>query len=213
MTQKKSAGGSGGGLVAEATVAGTHAPCAQTAATAAYLDGELDAKTDALFEEHLKTCAACSGALSEQRRLLCLLDAAFDETFERKLALPKDFTRIVRARAQTDMSGLRSGPERATALKICAALSAVAFVLLGATFSEAVIVPLSAIGRGASSIVGVAGHAVSNAGAGGVVLVRAVGDHFLAESNLSMTLMWVLIAGAALLLLIGNYHRRAGIND
>ena len=57
----------------------TEATGAQSAAcldVAAYLDGELDAAGGTRFEQHTKTCAPCATALREQRRLLCVLDAA-----------------------------------------------------------------------------------------------------------------------------------------
>ncbi|HVF56359.1 MAG TPA: zf-HC2 domain-containing protein [Pyrinomonadaceae bacterium] len=203
------------GATLSAAVGHTSPPCAQTGVTAGYLDGELDAQAAGVFERHLKDCATCAAALSEQRRLLCLLDAAFDETFERKLALPKDFTRVVRARAQTDMSGVRSGRERATALKICAALAAATSVLLGATLSESVFAPVAAAGSGAAGVAGMAGHAVADAGAGGVVVLRAVGGRLLAETNFFGVFTWAIFAGAILLLmlLIRRYHRRADLND
>lgn len=192
-----------------------YAHCEHAGATAAYLDGELDEASASLFERHLRNCEACSAALSEQRRLLCLLDAAFDETFEKKLALPKDFTRTLKARAQTDMSGVRSGQERATALKICAVLAVITFALLGATLWDAVFIPLAAAGRGAAGVAGIAGHAVADAGAGGAVVMRAVGGRLLSEHGLFGILPWVLFAGAAALLLrlITGYHRRADAND
>ncbi|HWS53609.1 MAG TPA: zf-HC2 domain-containing protein, partial [Pyrinomonadaceae bacterium] len=119
--------------------------CAQTALVAAYLDNELDAAASAGFDDHAGSCAACSSALLEQRRLLCLLDAAFDQTFSKGPALPRDFTRAVRARAQTDMSGVRDARERVRAVKICAALAASALALLGA----AAFGPLLQAARGA----------------------------------------------------------------
>src|SRR5919106_376860 len=46
--------------------------------------------------------------------------------------LPADFTRVVKARAQTDMSGVRAPRERTISLKICLALACAIFALLGA---------------------------------------------------------------------------------
>ncbi|HEX8852022.1 MAG TPA: zf-HC2 domain-containing protein, partial [Pyrinomonadaceae bacterium] len=97
--------------------------CRRAETAAAYLDGELDAAEALLFESHLRECSVCAAALLEQRRLLCLLDTAFAAREEACAALPKDFARVVTARAQTDMSGLRSKSEHRTALKICAALT------------------------------------------------------------------------------------------
>src|ERR1051325_7984738 len=96
------------------------AACTRTELTAAFLDGELDAAASEEFERHARACHVCSAALLEQRRLLCLLDTAFDETFGRRVKLPEDFTRKLRARAQNDLSGVRARSERRRAFKICA---------------------------------------------------------------------------------------------
>jgi len=182
--------------------------CPQTTLTAAYLDGELDAPAAEGFERHAKTCAACSASLLEQRRLLCLLDNAFDETFEKRVALPRDFTRRVRARAQTDMSGVRAARERRLALKICAALAAAAFALLGFAAFEAVVAPVLGAARAAGGVLGVAGHAAAGAGAGAGVVARALGGRLGASETLAV-LHWVVVAVALVLLLrlIVAYHR------
>src|SRR5919112_6834610 len=142
------------------------AVCPRTSLTAAYLDGELDADACEEFEGHARGCQDCSAALLEQRRLLCLLDTAFDETFERKLELPRGFTEQLKARAQNDLSGVRDACERRRALKICAALGAAAFALLG--FAALDVVGRPALRRlgAASGVLGVAGRASAEAGVG-----------------------------------------------
>ena len=50
----------------------------------------------------------------------------------RSFQLPHDFTRIVTARAESDLSGMRNKHERRRALKLCAGLALVSFALLGA---------------------------------------------------------------------------------
>ena len=84
------------------------AACTRTELTAAFLDGELDAAASEEFERHARVCAVCYAALLEQKRLLCLLDTAFDDTFGKRVKLPEDFTRKLRARAQNDLSGVRA---------------------------------------------------------------------------------------------------------
>ena len=182
--------------------------CPQTTLTAAYLDGELDAPASEEFERHARECAACSASLLEQRRLLCLLDTAFDETFEKRVALPRDFTRRVRARAQTDMSGVRAARERRLALKICAALAGAAFALLGFAAFEAVAAPVLGAARAAGGVLGLAGHAAADAGAGAGVLARALGGRLGASEPLAV-IHWVVVAVALVLLLrlIVAYHR------
>jgi hypothetical protein len=184
--------------------------CGQMASASAYLDGEMEPSAAALFEQHARTCSLCSDSLLEQRRLLCLLDTAFDETFEKRVALPADFTRVVRARAQTDMSGVRGRAERAKALKICVVLAIAACALLGAT----AFVPVANALRAASGVAGLAGHAAADAGAGAGVVMRAVGGRMVAGSEPMLALQWLVLAGALLLLLrlISRYHR-AGASE
>ena len=181
--------------------------CGHSEHVAAYLDGDLDATAASRFEAHSRECHACSALLLEQRRLLCLLDAAFDETFKQRVPLPRDFTRAVKARAQTDMSGVRDARERVRAAKICVALAASSLALLGV----AAFVPLLNAARAAGGFLGVAGRTAVDAGTGAGVILRAVSGRPGAPALL-------LLAGcsAALLLLllklISSYHR-AGAGD
>jgi hypothetical protein len=188
--------------------------CGQASSAAAYLDGEMEPPAAALFEQHARGCSACSDSLLEQRRLLCLLDTAFDETFEKKVELPADFTRVVRARAQTDMSGVRGRGERAKALKICVVLAVAACALLGAALVETAFMPVVNALRAASGVAGLAGHAAVDAGAGAGVVMRAVGGRFVAGSEPLLALQWLVFVGALLLLLrlISRYHR-AGASE
>jgi hypothetical protein len=125
------------------------------------------------------------------------------------VTLPADFTRVVRARAQTDMSGVRGRGERARALKICAALALLTCLLLGTTLFSAAVGPLAQAFRAASGVAGVAGRAAVDAGAGAGVIMRAVGGRFVAVSEPLLALQWVAFFGALLLLLrlIVRYHR------
>jgi anti-sigma factor RsiW len=182
------------------------AQCPRTSLTAAYLDGELDAGSGEEFDAHARGCPDCSAALLEQRRLLCLLDTAFDETFEKKLELPAGFTRQLKARAQNDLRGVRDARERRRALKICAALGAAAFALLGFAALDVVVRP--ALGA-ASGVLGVAGRASADAGSGAAVVLRAVAGRIVSGAG-TASLFWVLLlaAGVALLLrLVSGYHR------
>ena len=190
--------------------------CPETALTAPYLDGELDDTAARLFEEHGRACSLCSAALLEQRRLLCLLDAAFDRTFGGgEVHLPPRFTRELQARAENDMSGVRGREERRRALKICAALGAASFALLGAAVFDALLVPALQAARVGAGVAGLAGRAGADAGAGAGVVMRALGSRVVADSSglLALQLALFACACAALLLLIRGYHRRATARD
>src|SRR4029434_6652104 len=94
---------------------------------AAYLDGELSEAGVNRFEDHLRSCLDCATELRAQRQLLCTLDVAFNGT--RSFQLPHNFTRIVTARAESDLSGMRNKHERRRALKLCAVLALGSFAL------------------------------------------------------------------------------------
>src|ERR1043165_2787371 len=92
---------------------------------AAYLDGELAGGALDRFERHLKQCAACAAELRVQRQLLCTLDAAFNNP--RSFELPNDFTRVVTASAENDLSTIRQRHERKRAAQLCGLLALLAF--------------------------------------------------------------------------------------
>jgi anti-sigma factor RsiW len=179
---------------------------------AAYLDGELDSQTATLFEQHTRECSLCAAGLNEQKRLLCLLDIAFfcGPTLETQLDLPQNFARVVTARAQTDMSGMRhSATEQRRAFLWSALLAAASFCLLGVTMFGAALSPFTGAARAFVSVLGMICHVVRDAGAGaGVVLRAVVGRFIVADFYPHKILTWLLLATVVLLLykLIGNYH-------
>src|ERR1700752_2866055 len=97
---------------------------------AAYVDGELDTDLTLLFEDHLDGCAECRAELRAHRLFVCELDAAMSDSAE--IPVPDDFSRMVAARAASDMRGVRTRSEHRKALTICAVLAFVGFALLGA---------------------------------------------------------------------------------
>ena len=186
---------------------GARPPCDCTD-VAAYLDGELSVAESSSFEEHLSACAPCAAALSEQRRLLCLLDAAFARA-QKKVELPEDFARVVKARAQTAMTSVRRVGERRRAALLCLALAALALALLGARAVGEGLLPLRA-GIGASlSILDMIFHAAAEGFAGAALILRSAGRFFAAEPGgvRASLLVALALAVLALLRLINNYHR------
>jgi len=187
---------------------------AATAATglcldvAAYLDGELDAHDDTRFEQHTKTCAACAIALREQQRLLCVLDVAFGDTQD-QLQLPANFTEVVKARAQSDMSSVRRGAERRRAALLCAGLAALSFALLGWQAWDELFAPLRAVAGVAATMFDMATHTVGEVFAGFALTLRVIGGQLLSEPSAFRTGIYIILALAVVLLLrlIGSYHR------
>ena len=185
----------------------THDHECRTEDVAAYLDGELDGASSESFEAHLKTCARCTTELRMQRQLLCTLDFAFSEPL---FELPRNFSRVVAAHAESDLSGMRKKSERRRALQLCALLALLAFALLGAASRALVFQPARSFLRIAGSLLDLAGRALYDAGTGAAVIGRVVSRALiLAPHGLGLILIILpfLIALAVLPRLIINYHR------
>ncbi|HKG45879.1 MAG TPA: zf-HC2 domain-containing protein [Pyrinomonadaceae bacterium] len=173
---------------------------------AAYVDGELDASLTQLFEDHLESCADCRAELRAHRLFVCELDAVMAESDE--IPVPADFSRMVAARAKSDMRGVRTHSEHRKALTICMILALGGFALIGATARDAVFM---IVGKFVSTVIALAAFvatAVYDTVAGLVVIFRVVSRKFIIETG-SLWPMLVLLAFGVLILsrLISNYHR------
>jgi hypothetical protein len=173
----------------------------------AYLDGELDGRAVESFESHVKLCSRCAAELRIQRQLLCTLDSAFGNS--RAFELPRDFTRVVAAHAQSDVSGMRRKSEGRRALQLCALLALVSFALLGAASGAMVFEPARAFARLAGNIVDLVWRTVYDAGTGLAVIVRVVVRAVFFDSHALGLLVIFSFAIVVLLLprLIARYHR------
>jgi anti-sigma factor RsiW len=181
---------------------------------AAYLDGELDAPAAARFEQHTKICASCATALREQRRLLCVLDAAFGDA-QQQIQLPANFTQVVKAHAQSDMRSVRQRSERRRAFMLCAGLAALSFALLGWRAWDELFSPLRAVAGALTTMLDMAAHAIGEAFAGIALMLRVLGGQLLNEPSAFRTATYIILALAIVLLfrLIGNYHRTPRLPD
>jgi anti-sigma factor RsiW len=175
---------------------------------AAYLDGELDDGAAARFEQHTKICAPCATALNEQRRLLCVLDAAFGDA-QRQLQLPANFTEVVKARAQSDMRSVRHRSERKCAVLVSAGLGALSFALLGWQAWDELLAPLSAAAGIATTMFDMAANAVGEAASGVALALGVLGGQWLEEPGAGSVGAYIVFAAAVALLLrlIVAYHR------
>jgi anti-sigma factor RsiW len=174
---------------------------------AAYLDGELAGIALTAFEAHLETCADCATELRGQRQLLCTLDFAFNDS--RSFELPHDFTRVVAAYAENDVSGMRNKSERRRAVQLCAILALVSFALLGAASRTLVFDPVRSFLRVAGSLLNLLWQTIFDAGTGIAVIVRVVGR----AAILGPRGLWLFVALALIIslsflpFLIAKYHR------
>ena len=173
---------------------------------AAYVDGELDTDLTLLFEDHLEGCAECRAELRAHRLFVCELDAAMLESAE--IPVPANFSRMVAARAASDMRGVRTSAEHRKALTICAVLALFGFALLGAAARTTVFLVAERFVGTVFSVIGFVGTAIYDTGAGFAVVFRVVSKKAVIDSG-SLGPLVVLLAIAILILsrLISKYHR------
>ena len=173
---------------------------------AAYVDGELDTDLTLLFEDHLDSCSECRAELRAHRLLVCELDAAMSESAE--IPVPVDFSRMVAARAASDMRGVRTRSENRKALTICAVLAFVGFALLGAAARQTVFLVIERFVTTVFSLVSFVASTAYDTVAGFAVVFRVLSKKVIIESG-SVGPLVGLLALAILILsrLISNYHR------
>jgi anti-sigma factor RsiW len=174
---------------------------------AAYVDGELTGAALEDFEAHLRSCGACADELRTQKQLLCTLDVAFNDS--RSFELPREFSRVVTARAESDLSGVRRKRERRRALKLCAALALTSFALMGAAARGLVIDPLRSVFRVANILLDFAGRAALDLAETVTVFVRVFTRAiFSAPHGIGVMFLVALLFSILLLpFLIARYHR------
>jgi predicted anti-sigma-YlaC factor YlaD len=173
---------------------------------AAYVDGELPVAEQIVFETHLQTCTECRAELRLHQQFSCELDSAFTDQDE--VAIPSDFSRVVAARAVSDMGGVRSSAEKKKAIIFCLILAIGGFALMGGPSRQ---VTLGLIRRLIGMIIGLTDliwRAIYDLVLSVGVISRVVSRKFIVETG-NGRIVVLLLALAALLLsrLIANYHR------
>lgn len=175
---------------------------------AAYLDGHLEFSALNLFESHLETCQRCRAELNVQRQFLCELDSALSPL--EKLPIPENFARIVSARAESDMRGVRQTAERRRALLVCLALAVTAFSLLGAAAGNSILISSRLLLNKVLGVLGLLWTALHDALIGLSIVSRVLAKIFLPQTHITNLAALILlgIAVASLSHLIIGYHRR-----
>lgn len=173
---------------------------------AAYIDGELESDARLSLEQHIAQCGVCTRELQAHRLFICELDSAL--TTPALVDVPKDFSRVVAARASSDMSGLRSAAENKKALTFCAILAVTALALTTNTSRSAAFTTVRQVAGTVVSTLGVLWTAFYDMVASVAVIFRVLSRKLIVESN-SLGLLLFLLALAILLLsrMISRYHR------
>jgi hypothetical protein len=88
-----------------------------------FLDGEMTASEGRVFEAHIVQCENCSIEVELHRGI---------ESVPDDIVLPADFSKVIAATAESQVSGLRKRKERTVTLAIVAGLGIAVFIVLGA---------------------------------------------------------------------------------
>ncbi len=170
----------------------TEAECPR-AKVAAYVDGELLPREELELEIHLTNCPNCSAALNEQKKILLALDFAMEN--EAEIELPANFTKIIVAKAESGVSGLRSASERLKAFYVCLALSALVVVGLGAEL-ESVFSAFVMFGEKFLTVGGSLLRFIYDVSIGAAVILRSFGSQFVGNQVLTAAILAAVLIAA-----------------
>ena len=177
---------------------------------AAYVDAELDVSAQARFEEHLKDCQDCRLELRVHRQFICELDALL--TNDAQVSVPINFSRVVAARAVSDMSGVRTRAENRKAIIFCLILGVTGFALIGSTTRVAIVSFVRVSARKFFSLIDLISHAIYDLAVSVAVISRVLSRKLIADDgDLRIALVVLVFAVFLLTRLISGYHRTDAI--
>ena len=145
-----------------------------------YIDGELGPEQELDLEMHFAVCSVCSEELKLQRQFLCALDASL--VSEPEIELPKDFTKVVVATAESRVSGLRRPTERFNAAFICSGLVLVMMFSLGAASGDPLGTFFGVLDKTAA-VASFIGHMAYDVAVGAVIIIRSLSSYFILDSS------------------------------
>lgn len=180
-------------------------PCEEIA-LGAYVDGDLDEGACAVVEDHLQVCEECRAGLRAHQYFLRELDAAMTRNVN--LPVPKNFSRVITARATSEMRGLRSSAEHKKALAFSLVLALLAFSLLGGPSRQLLFGLIRRVLGNVMVLADALWTTLYSVTSSVVIVSRVISRKFVDESGIS-NLLIVFLAFAVLILsrLIFNYHR------
>jgi Putative zinc-finger len=150
-----------------------------------YLDGELSSGDELVLEKHLAVCETCLAQLNSQKEMLLALDFAFEK--ENEIELPKDFTKVIVAHAESGVKGLRSKKERSSALFLCSGLFLLITLGLG-TENEKVFNSFIGFSRHFIAITGFTFHLILDVTTGAIVVLRCLSQQIIYSPIFMVTL-------------------------
>jgi len=173
----------------------------------AYIDCELSAEDELDMEGHFAECATCREELNSQKKVSTTLEILLEEE-SRNIELPKDFTKVVTAKAESNVSGLRHRKERSHALFICMILFLIIIVGLGAEVTS-VLRATGEFGDQFYAVFGFVFRLIYDIGIGVAVILKSFGHRIVVSSVASLFLLIVIFVSISLSLsrLVLRYSR------
>ena len=141
----------------------------------AYIDGELDLVRALEMDAHFAVCQSCNIDLNLQKQFLCGLNASLKQ--ERDIELPKNFTKLVVANAESTVSGVRRPREFYNAVFICTGLALFVLFALGADAGKMLAGIFGFLDQTAT-VGGIFGHLVYSVFLGIVIVLRSFATQF-----------------------------------
>jgi anti-sigma factor RsiW len=173
----------------------------------AFLDGELSVRDEQNFELHLSNCEQCKAELLTQKQMLCALSLAFDSP-KHEFELPKNFTKTIVTKAESNVSGLRNPKERSRAFILCLILFAFVIIALGESFGKFLSV-WQTITEQVVAVIGFTADFAVDVFTGLAVVLRALGQKFVFDSQVStlVFLVFFLIVFTIFSNILIRHHR------
>ncbi len=166
--------------------------CCPREEVVAYLDGELSPREEMDLDMHMANCKICSDELNAQKMVSTSLEIFLDEEPD-DLELPENFTKVIKAKAESDVSGLRESKERPLAFFISAVLILLVVIGLG-TELETVWFAVDKFTNQFLAVGGFIWHTIHNVALGFAVILRALSHHFVYSSALSLFFILAFLA-------------------
>ncbi len=136
----------------------------------AYIDGELDLVREIELEAHFALCQTCSYELNQQKQFLCGLNSSLKA--EPDIKLPANFTKLIVANAESNVSGVRRPRELYNAIFICTGLFLFVLFAMGAEAGKIFDGVYNTLGQ-AAIVGGFFGHLVYSLFVGVVIVLRS----------------------------------------
>lgn len=138
---------------------------------AAYIDGELNQSRELELDVHFAGCSKCTADLNDQKQFLQSLDLSLKQ--DKEIDLPENFTKVVVANAESNVSGLRRPSERYNALFVCAGLLLFVLFALGADATR-LFDGVVSFAEQVAAVGGFFGHLIYSFFVGLTIIVRSV---------------------------------------